>query len=122
MKIKTSELSGVALDFATAKAIGAPITTRSGGMISDGAILLMAPCGNKVWSPSTDWSQCGSLIERFSLEIVSTGDSGWHAVKDWYMGEQLAWFPKGDTILIAACRAIVAAKLGDEIDVPEGLV
>lgn len=29
---------------------------------------------------------------------------------------------KANANLIAACRAIVATKLGDEVDVPEGLV
>lgn len=126
MKIKTSELSGVALDWAVAQAVDFPVqyTKRMGLHIARtmdvSAEQRFIRMGSR-YCPSTDWSQGGPLIERFTLEIVRS-HCQWNAVRSWYVGEPISWYPEGRTILIAACRAIVAAKLGDEVDVPEGLV
>lgn len=128
MKIKTSELSGVALDWAVAKAAAVEVYRRTGGMISDGEFVLMLGDHSAVFSPSTDWSQCGPLIERFGVTIMKYDSSCldadranlWSAQLDG--GNMDSWCADSPTPLIAACRAIVAAKLGDEVDVPEGLV
>lgn len=122
MKINTSELSGVALDWAVAMAVGMTPSTFSGGMISYGEVSVRVNHGLDTWSPSTDWSQGGPLIERFRVDIIteragmvaaySCGEEYQPLTSDYY----------GSTALIATCRAIVAAKLGDEVDVPEGLV
>lgn len=123
MKIKTSELLGDPLDFAVAKAIGAPISRRSGGMICDGEVVLMAPCGQKVWSPSTDWSQAGPLIEKFHMDFCCEHPETIGAAlcdeNGMYIDNRMMF---GKTHLIASCRAIVSAKLGDEVEVPEELL
>lgn len=127
MKIKTSELLGDPLDFAVAKAIGAPISRRSGGMICDGEVVLMAPCGQKVWSPSTDWSQGGPLIDRFDVyfDRYPLDQPGFVVARigmDYQAGSNYFNNPSSPNRLIAACRAIVSDKLGDEVDIPEELL
>jgi hypothetical protein len=69
------------------------------------------------YSPSTCWHCGGPLIERFRLHIFHHKDS----VQSEIRGES-DYSYIGETTLISAMRAIVAAKLGDEVDVPEGLV
>ena len=116
MKIKTSELSGVALDWAVAQAAGVDPLYR---VIVPGDSWVVVNGGK--FSPSTDWSQGGPLIEREQIDIEWDGVDGqaywWKASH-----QDIVQFQIGHTPLIAACRAIVAAKLGDEVDVPEGLV
>jgi hypothetical protein len=99
MKIKTSELTGTALDWA------------------------VAVCEHNVgWEPegedrdyySTDWAQGGPIIERERLLLRPYGLS-WECS----MGGD-NWF-KGPTPLIAACRCYCASKLGHEVDVPDEL-
>ena len=122
MKIKTSELNGVALDWAVAQAAERKLDTHQGkiGYYIDN---WYANVNSKFvqWSPSIDWSQGGPLIERFRihLDMMIYGD----IVRYWEANlSDRAAYEIGDTPLQAACRAIVAAKLGDEVDVPEGLV
>jgi len=150
MKIKTSELSGVALDWAVAQVLASEgqITVDPNDYLTGLPYMTfdcrgpwMWGCGQqeigtlnretgKPWvfhgaggeyKPSTDWSQGGPLIERFALELIRHSEDKWCAVKEWTIDVDCN-YPLGETMLIAACRAIVAAKLGDEVDVPEGLV
>lgn len=122
MKIKTGELSGVALDWAVGVACGMQIGNHYGipyrkDMPGD----TYGP--GPVWKPSTDWSQGGPLIERFGISLVQEDGCSAYACSDIEVGN--CWHINGqefgDTFLVAAMRAIVAAKLGDEVDVPEGL-
>jgi len=125
MKIKTSELIGAQLDWAVAKAEALnfePYFYKHGQywvikVVRDG----YNPERNVYWfSPSTDWSQGGPLIEKFRPVIVyhnGPDETPMAATR-----EQSPNFMAGDTVLIAAMRAIVAAKLGEEIEVPEELV
>lgn len=117
MKIKTSDLSGIALDWAVAKCEG----------ISFEVILY---CGsNTVWSgegttyspkrhyrPSSDWSQGGPIIERQGiwLGVHSNDECG-----AWYPMHQTYY---GTTYLEAAMRCYVASKLGEEVEIPEELL
>jgi hypothetical protein len=57
--------------------------------------------------PSTDWSQCGPIIEREKIAIRYEYDEGWGAT---------VYLPNGDTVdylgptpLVAAMRCFVAA-------------
>ena len=95
-KIKTSELQGAALDWAVAKAVGVDVSSTT----------------IPIYRPSTNWMHLGPLIERHEVEIEAGPWSACCGIKTMH----------GDTILEAACRAIVAAKLGNEVDVPEELV
>lgn len=123
MKIKTSELSGVALDWAVAKAAGQKIYEVNGFLrtdIDDEVVDLII--GDGGFSPSQDWSQGGPLIERYRVGFdYRTLDEG--RVMATACGMKYDQLLVGcDSHLVAAMRAIVAAKLGDEVDAPEGLV
>ena len=71
------------------------------------------------FSPSTDWSQGGPIIERERIDVSYTGLL-WGAARQLNEYEEPdEWF--GPTPLIAAMRAYVASKLGDEVEIPEKL-
>ena len=102
--MKTSELTGAALDWAVAKCEG----VINGDDLDVGFIL------ERGYTPSTDWAQGGAIIEREMLTVTPAKHAGWQA---------FAW-PKtraiwGDTPLEAAMRCYVASKLGDEVEVPD---
>ena len=118
MKIKTSELTGAALDWAVAKCEGRgiefddprdPWLTRDG--ISDQPL--------HSYTPSTDWAQGGPIIEREMLAVWPDFDTGrYFASADEGRGTDYT----GDTLPIAAMRCFVASRLGDEVDVPDVLI
>ena len=103
MKIKTSELTGAALDWAVA------MTENWAG------------ADFKVKPYSTDWAQGGPIIERERITIrVSTAGGNWVSFYD-SSGLRVLGRNTGHTPLIAAMRCYVASKLGHEVDVPEEL-
>lgn len=104
-KTKTSELTGAALDWAVAKCEQ---------QLDEDAMLL--PVEWHLAAFSTDWAQGGEIIEREDIELVPKIDH-WDA----YYAELIVPY-EGDTPLVAAMRAYVASKLGDEIGVPEELL
>ena len=105
--MKTSELTGAALDWAVAKCEGV-VDERDFAWYWD----------RKDWFEySTDWVLGGPIIEREAIEIVPS-ISG----KLWYAdmaGKPTARMERCPTPLIAAMRCYVASKLGDEVDVPK---
>lgn len=107
--MNTSELLGAALDWAVAQCEGFDINIHAGSALTirgDG----------DWWNPSTDWAQGGLIIEREKITVEYTGDPDtWCAC---IMADQEFY---GSTPLIAAMRCYVASKLGDEVEVPEGL-
>ena len=66
---------------------------------------------------STDWAQGGPIIERHWIHLTEDMDSNWVATR--WVGKRIT--ETGPTPLVAAMRCYVASKLGDEVDVPEGL-
>lgn len=104
--MKTSELTGAALDWAVAKCEGYDYYRLDGsGWTTD--------CFN----PSTDWSQGGPIIEREGIGFgfgVGIHSDQWEA--GYTTPEET-----GPTLLIAAMRCYVASKLGDTVDIPEEL-
>ena len=130
MKIKTSELSGANLDWAVAIAVGTHCQETGSTDLCTGKHWVVS--GFRAmrwddWTPYTDWGQGGPLIERFSVTLGKrtdrpAGPRQWDAFIDPNFCHSATYVNFGPSPLIAACRAIVAAKLGDEVDVPEGLV
>ena len=94
--MKTSELTGAALDWAVAK----------------------CEHGNLYMEPySTNWAQGGPIIEREKITIrFWEGEEYVHA----YKWNTEGWH-EGPTPLIAAMRCYVGFKLGDDIEIPEEL-
>lgn len=125
MKIKTSELSGVALDWAVAQVAGVEVEMRYDRELTkvhDRHGIRLIESIRSIYSPSTYWSQGGPLIERFKVDIITERDCLVSAYANDDKYQPLTEDMYGSDHLIAACRAIVSSKLGDEVDVPEGLV
>ena len=138
MKIKTSELSGIALDYAVALCEGG-----TGLNFDTVASWWITIAGREVtfskgWSdsqrfrPSHEWAHGGPIIERQSICVLpptvrrigkerhAFAIDCWRAMVS--AGEdELAIHGRGSTPLLAALRCYVASKLGDEIEIPERL-
>lgn len=116
IEVKTAELSGAALDWAVGIAEEEKMFASA---------CLAGPCARRLcadgdtrdyYSPSTCWSQGGPLISEHGVSV----DFRPHSKRwDAYC---MSWINDCETPLIAACRAIVAAKLGDSVMVPRELV
>ena len=108
--MKTSELTGAALDWTVA---------QCEGLTDWDSVDLVFRDDNFCWyEPSTNWAQGGPIIERKNIGLWSEGYD-WEAKIQTGAGQWLQeWneFP-----LIAAMRCYVASKLGDEVDVPDEL-
>ena len=111
MKIKTSELTGAALDWAVAKC-----GEWDGNTDAD---LLGYVRGAEGWTytPSTNWAQGGPIIEEEEVANWPDEEGGWFASSDGGRGKDY----HGPTPLVAALRCYVASKLGDEVEVPDEL-
>ena len=115
MKIKTIELEGAALDWAVWEAISHLPPEKS---LAPGCDVNSK---DFFWNPSSNWFQLGPLAEKYVLTINNAGASGFSKHALWHV----AVFDKrahGPTISVAICRAIVFAKIGDTVDVPEELL
>ena len=118
IEVKTAGLIGPALDWAVAKAV--PL--KHWPVVINGNVFLDTDYEYIRYSPSTDWSQGGPLIVKYQIGLLSPAQSPcgeWHAST---RHPDLTDFTHKDNPLIAACRAIVAAKLGDVVRVPAELV
>lgn len=123
IEVKTAELIGPALDWAVAKSIGA---YRGEYLVCEGGepwpawifpewFPVKATTG--AFSPSENWDQGGPLIAAHRVSVIysdeTCGPCAWtDSTAPWH----------GSTPLISACRAIVAAKLGDVVSVPTELI
>lgn len=119
--MKTSELTGAALDWAVAKCEGVEVTyDRENRWYETSDPRHAEPNDPHVYSPSTNWAQGGEIIERERIRIDCPWNPGPFEATCKIDGVT-AWV-EGDTVLIAAMRCYVASKFGDEIDVPEELL
>lgn len=121
-EVKTSELIGAALDWAVAKADGGEYKPYQFASNIDAPFwdACVFPDGRafSTFRPSTDWSQGGPLIQKYQIAYLRDGED-YVAVINRMEDEG---FGSGSNHLIAAMRAIVAAKLGDVVSVPVELV
>lgn len=121
-KIKTSELTGAALDWAVAKCeVAEPV-----GSFLDGVV--PHPDYNN-FHPSTDWAQGGAIIERELIDLFTEKHIhpvSWVASVACYQnGHRLVgwrFHQYGPTPLIAAMRCFVTSRLGEEVEVPDELI
>lgn len=126
MKIKTSELIGATLDWAVAVALGWELERQQDGQFidSDGNRWLAGyrQYAPKIsFSPSTNWAQCGPLMEH--VESLERLGIGWECRYSPNQPQRYGLYSAtGSTELIAICRAVVACKLGDDVEAPDKLV
>ena len=126
--MKTSELSGKALDYAVAKCEG----------VSDWGFLQFYEGDEENHEPpeyhyATHWTVGGEIIEQEKISLIYMGfanEEYWvgsiDAVRhehEMFNGVDVPFEheAKGTTPLEAAMRAYVTSKLGDEVQIPEGL-
>lgn len=107
---RVADLTGAELDLWVARAHGWVIGQAFSGECwktsSDHAMEYTAE-----WKPSTDWSQGGQLIEKYRITIAThlpDASSAWRALLRRHMHV-------GPTPLIAAMRAFVASKFGENV-------
>jgi hypothetical protein len=116
MKIKTSELTGTALDWAVAL-IEYPDWKAQGYLECYPHDLCFD--GGETYSPCTDWAQAGPIIEREGIELLKIqkldGAFEWAAASTYCCEPYI----HGPTPLIAAMRCYVASKLDDEVEIPD---
>ena len=115
--MKTSELTGAALDWAVAKCEGIGLGPR-------GLVVYYHEGEPAMWQPSTNWAQGGPIIEREFIDlrhIRTLPTMFWEAYTPAPEHDDGEVCVAGPTPLIAAMRCYVASKLGDEVDVPEEL-
>jgi hypothetical protein len=123
--MKTSELTGAQLDHWVARAngwtFGPPHKTLECDIWRDvdGTFVGCAPAS--AYKPSTDWSQGGPIIERECINITTKsnpdmGGNQWMAIYP----RNFASRGSGPTPLVAAMRAFVTRKFGEEVEVPHG--
>lgn len=128
MKHNVHNLEGALLDAAVAKAEGLPVHPGVGRYIVATEI-------GHVWAheigPSRDWRDGGPIIERERITLVAH-DAGYGDGPEWsatpdpfssyidlplpipaYRGDPGS---RGPTPLVAAMRAYVASKFGDEVE------
>ena len=120
--MKTSDLTLLALDWAVVRCeCDIPAQFKSIPALLNGTVRVFRGDTSNYSgpvSPSTNWAQGGPIIERERFNIVPTS-VGWEAYPDYGMSDEL--YETGPTPLIAAMRCYVASKLGDTVDIPEGL-
>ena len=130
--MKTSELTGHALNWAVAQAegdrvyrprLGRPSDWDKEAYLKDGSddrwvVRVQNPTlayfVDWTYNPSGDWAQGGPIIQRERIRLDPRGVwvAGHDSTNDEY---------SGTTPLTAAMRCYVASKLGDEIEIPEEL-
>ena len=118
--MKTSELTGAALDWAVASI---ELTGHD-----DYTNVLMVTVGDDndwKYTPSTNWAQGGPIIEREWISVSKPVNSLTWVATMHYQNEDtddVMWMEEtGTTPLIAAMRCYVASKLGDEVEIPDEL-
>lgn len=127
IEVKTNELEGAALNWAVAKVEGWEVEISPVSLYRDASTGRKSKAtGYRLWmvsevescecTPSAEWQQGGPLLDKYELQFL------------WITDQTISAFSPacdadgyGASHLIAACRAIVAAKLGDIVQIPAEL-
>lgn len=107
--MKTSELTGVELDWAVAKCEGIDWYASKGTIYEEHGEISF------VFNPSTEWAQGGPIIEREHICLMYY-PTHWSALAE--TGQRHS---RGATPLEAAMRCYVVSKLGADVQLPEEL-
>ena len=129
--MKTSELTGAALDWAVAVCQNVEVDKDNEPIWFEHSGSYVPRCP---YTPSTNWAQGGPIIDREDIAISPSPDGLWSA----YTSDGTTrWLTKGGPTptsgvevfnwtykqqgyhpLIAAMRCYVASKMGDEVEMP----
>lgn len=115
MQVKTSELTNEAIDWAVAKCEGWKVSVDE---------FFKSQLANCKFSYSAVWAKGGPIIERERIGLwpSDSREGMWAARPDYKVYPERLTPAYGSTPLIAAMRCYVASKLGDTVDIPEGLI
>lgn len=109
VKIKSSELTGDALDWAVTRCKGWTVSVEE---------FLASQISSSKFSYSAVWAKGGPIIEAKEIDVVRDP-----LRNQWLAGmESRDATANGSTPLIAAMRCFVRAEMGDEVDIPEELL
>jgi hypothetical protein len=118
MKVKTSELTGMQLDYAVSLIEGD--VEHGVDDWREQRRYVVNTNNEYVFHYSQSWVQMGPIIESELIQLrYDYAEGFWIATKD--DGEKYTEV-EGTTPLIAAARCYVASKLGDEVEIPEELI
>jgi hypothetical protein len=108
--MRVGELTGAKLDYWVAKAEGADKITPSD-------LTKRIRIGERygIYSPSTDWSQGGPIIQNNFIELAWNGDPS-ECKASWMHNNGVYSWQFGPDALTAAMRCYVAARFGEEVD------
>lgn len=112
MKIKTSKLKGLALDWVVGKAVGTDVRIYKEFIVD---------VNNCVYSPSSDWLKCGEFINNYWIDLMFEEVDGvnyCYASPPHLMGD----YAIANTAQEAICRAVVMLEIGNEVEIPEELI
>lgn len=130
MKVKTSELTGISLDYAVALASGATVF-QSGDIcwfftLHGNMYTLSNGWGGMSYQPSDNWVIGGPIIEReeigLRMNLPCSPGRRWEGRPSPLARGAGGKYGYGPTALIAAMRCYVASKLGEEVEIPEELL
>lgn len=118
--VSVGELTGAGLDWAVAiSELQNPFILENGaiaGRYMDGGCVVG-------YFPSTDWSQGGPLIDEYAIGFwgvpIKCGKGEWEAQM---CHDDTPHTGRGENHKVAICRAIVAAKFGNTVDIPQELL
>ena len=116
--MKTSELNDIALDWAVAT-IEEPSSMKYGVADWVEQRRRNSRHGEFLYRYHQSWAQAGPIIEREKLILGYIGEI-WEC--RYFEGIKFKSCEYGPTPLIAAMRCFVASKLGNEVEIPEGLL
>ena len=120
VNVKIADLTGAALDWAVAVAVG--VSVKLSRYVAPAKPLVLTALSENKYRPSEDWSQCGPLITEYMM-MVDVFEGTTEAKATGFEGCLAAhWTCLGATPLIAICRAVVGVHFGKTVDVPEVLV
>lgn len=132
VEVMVVELNGSALDWAVAKASDTEIDDSRGKELRINVLCagLQSP-----WVPTQNWHQCGPMIDK----LLKTGQ--WEIVQGIHTGEVMiqnynseclpvdgksyemqSMYFMSESIKVAACQAIVYARLGETVSIPSELM
>ena len=120
IQMKTSELTGAALDWAVAKCEG---YTDYCGQTDK----MLAPRKEYGWvclsdiTYTTDWAQGGPILNNAKISRTIDDTGRWIAYSAYNYAEEKQWMHCDRSELVAGLRCFVESQLGDEVDVPNEL-
>lgn len=121
--MKTLELTGPALDYAVAVALGEDAEYV---LAPDQFVLLHNENGSGLYCYHSNWAIAGPLLDAANIDITlyhTTSPAQYKAELAWAAANPAGgvWWARayGPDRLTAGLRCLVRSKLGDEVDIPK---